>query len=65
MSTPSPSDILALDRDRVAEFIQQHAGTRTLSGIVKQLNEDLIAGDETASEMAARALSHLGFSETP
>jgi hypothetical protein len=63
MSIPGPSEILQIDADRVSEFIQMHTNEKTLSHLVKRLNEDLIAGDETASEMAARALSHLGFAE--
>lgn len=50
-----------MEPDHVPEFIQSHASTKTLSQIVRRLNSDLIAGDETASEMAARALHHLGF----
>ncbi|MBF9043453.1 hypothetical protein HKCCE4037_08950 [Rhodobacterales bacterium HKCCE4037] len=64
MSTPSPKEILQIDGDRIADFIQFHASQRTLSGLVKCLNDDLMGGDERASDMAARALSHLGFADT-
>jgi len=39
----------------------KHASDKTLSRIVRRLNIDLLEGDETASQMAARALDHLGF----
>ncbi len=64
MSTPSPTEILQVSNEQIAAFIQRHASEKTLSEMVKRLNDDLIRGDESASEMAARALSHLGFAET-
>jgi hypothetical protein len=54
-------DILAVVPDRVPDFIQRHASARTLSGLVKRLNADLLDGDPAARLMAARALDHLGF----
>jgi hypothetical protein len=53
--------VLAVETDGMADFIQQHASTRTLSRMVKSLNRDLIEGDQQAREMAAAALKHLGF----
>lgn len=60
---PTPEDILSIDRAKIAEFIQDQAAAKTLSALVKHLNEVLIAGDEAASQMAGRALRHLGFPE--
>ncbi|MBY4894847.1 hypothetical protein KUL25_18980 [Rhodobacteraceae bacterium N5(2021)] len=60
---PSPEEILSIDREKIAAFIQDQASAKTLSPLVKQLNELLIAGDEAASHLAARALRHLGFAE--
>lgn len=56
---PSPQDILAIETDQIADFIQRHASAKTLSPIIKRLNADLMAGDK----IAARALEHLGFPE--
>ena len=63
MATPSSREILQIEVERIADFIQHHANEKTLSGMIKRLNEDLMGGDETASDMASRALSHLGFAE--
>lgn len=60
---PSSEEILSIDQDHIADFIQEHASAKTLSTLMKQLNDALIAGDEAASQMAARALQHLGFPE--
>lgn len=61
MVVPNSEDILSVSPDGVAEFIMKHASDKTLSRIVRRLNIDLLEGDETASQMAARALDHLGF----
>lgn len=60
---PSPEEILLIDRESIADFIQKQATAKTLSALVKQLNELLIGGDEAARALAARALQHLGFPE--
>ncbi|GAB5448589.1 hypothetical protein [Gymnodinialimonas sp.] len=60
---PSPEDILSIDRTKVAAFIQDQASAKTLSALVKHLNELLITGDAAASQRASRALQHLGFPE--
>lgn len=60
---PSSEDILSLGRDQIAAFIQDQASARTLSDLVKRLNEELMVGDATAQDLAARALRHLGFVE--
>lgn len=60
---PSPEDILSIDRAEIADFIQDQASAKTLSPLVKQLNDLLITGDEDASHLAASALRHLGFPE--
>lgn len=61
MIVPNSEEILSVAPDGVPEFIMQHAGSKTLSRMVKRLNADLLEGDETASMMAARALDHLGL----
>lgn len=63
MTVPQPEEILSVTTDGVSDFIQHHASTKTLSRIVRSLNRDLLDGDPRASEMAARALRHLGFCE--
>jgi hypothetical protein len=63
MTTPSPEDILSVDADRIGEFIQHHAGERTLSHMVKRLNDTLLDGEPTKRRRAADALKHLGFVE--
>lgn len=60
---PSSQDILALTRDQVGAFIQDMTSERTLSQLVMRLNEELLAGDAAARDLAARALRHLGFAE--
>lgn len=60
---PSPEDILSIDSDDIATFIQTHAAAKTLSALIQHLNDLLIAGDTVASDHAARALRHLGFPE--
>jgi hypothetical protein len=61
MFVPNSEEILSVSPDGVAEFIMKHAGDKTLSRIVQRLNSDLLEGNESASQMAARALDHLGF----
>lgn len=63
METPSPEDILSVEADHIADFIKEHAGSRTLSRMVRGLNDTLMSGEPTAREMAAQALRHLGFIE--
>lgn len=58
---PSPQDILSIRSDQIAAFIQEHTAQKTLSTLVKQLNDMLMYGDEAARHLAARALRHLGF----
>ncbi len=65
MSVPNASEVLALSADNIAEFIQEQTSAKTLSQLMRRLNDDLLAGDETASDMAAKALSHLGFRADP
>lgn len=60
---PSTDEILSIEGDHVAAFIKKHADARTLSTVVKRLNADLLADDRAASQMAAKALHHLGFVE--
>lgn len=60
---PNPEDILSIDRAEIADFIQDQASAKTLSPLVKQLNDLLLTGDEAASRLAAKALRHLGFPE--
>ncbi|MGP1357824.1 hypothetical protein [Roseicyclus sp.] len=61
MERPEPEDILAISSERVAAFIRDQASTRSLSPLVRKLNADLMGEDPSASELAAKALRHLGF----
>ena len=61
MSVPSTEDILSVAPDAVPDFIQHHAGAKTLSRMVKRLNSDLLGGDAVASARAEEALDHLGL----
>ncbi|MBL4628074.1 MAG: hypothetical protein JKY00_08565 [Roseicyclus sp.] len=56
-------DILSMDRDHVAAFIKEQTSAKTLSVLVRRLNEELLEGDETVRQIASRALQHLGFPE--
>jgi hypothetical protein len=60
---PSSQEILSLGRDEVAPFIQDQTSARTLSALIKQLNDEMMAGDAAARDLASRALRHLGFVE--
>jgi len=61
MDRIGPEDILAMSTDSVASFIREQASARNLSPLMRKLNSDLMGGDPSASELAARALRHLGF----
>jgi hypothetical protein len=65
MDRIEPKDILAISSDSVAAFIRDQASSRSLSPLMRKLNDDLMGGDPSASELAARALRHLGFIERP
>lgn len=63
MNRIQPEDILSLPSDGIATFIREQASARGLSPLMRRLNDDLMGGDPSASELAARALQHLGFVE--
>jgi hypothetical protein len=65
MDRIDPEDILAISSDGVPSFIREQATARCLSPLMRKLNDDLMGGDPSASELAARALRHLGFIEKP
>lgn len=65
MTVPNANDILSISDDGIARFIRDHASARTLSTMMKELNNDLLSDDIAASELAARALRHLGFPLRP
>jgi hypothetical protein len=54
---------LSISSDSVASFIRDQASSRSLSPLMRKLNNDLMGGDPSASALAARALKHLGFLE--
>jgi hypothetical protein len=60
-----PEDILAISTDGVAVLHPGKGQRRSLSPLMRKLNDDLMGGDPSASELAARALRHLGFIENP
>jgi hypothetical protein len=61
MTVPHTRDILAVAPHKVPDFIRSQADARTLSRLVKRLNNEFLNGDGDARDMAAAALSHLGF----
>lgn len=63
MTVPKPEEVLAVTSDQIASFIRDQASSRTLTPLVQRLNADLMSGDLAASELAARALRHMGFVE--
>ncbi|MEM7720839.1 MAG: hypothetical protein AAF376_00560 [Pseudomonadota bacterium] len=65
MVIPKAIDILTISDDSVAHFIREQTSARTLSTIMKDLNNDLLSDDVTASDLAAKALRHLGFPLRP
>jgi hypothetical protein len=65
MTTTDPEGILAIPSDRIGAFIRKLADARRLSPLMKRLNADLLGDDPSSSALAARALRHLGFVDTP
>ncbi len=65
MDRIEPEEILAISADSIAAFIRDQASSRRLTPLVRKLNADLMGADPSASEMAARALRHMGFVERP
>ena len=63
MDMIEPEDILRISSDGVPAFIRDRAHARSLSPLIQKLNNDLMGADPLASELAARALKHLGFSD--
>ena len=63
MERIEPEEILAISSESVASFIREQASTRSLSPLMRRLNKDLMGSDPSASDLAARALRHLGFVE--
>jgi len=65
MTIPNADDVLAVSADNVASFIREQTDAKTLSVLMRRLNEDLLTGDESASALAEQALRHLGFRADP
>jgi len=65
MTVPTAHDILSLRDETIPSFILSHAQDRTLSRIMRKLNEDMLKGDSAARDMAARAIARLGFTDAP
>jgi hypothetical protein len=65
MDRIEPEEILAISSDSIGAFIREQASCRRLTPLVRKLNADLMSPDPSASEMAARALRHMGFVERP
>ncbi len=63
MPVPSTEDILNISSDHVSQFISDQANSRTLSVVMRRLNEELMSPDQSASDLARQALERLGFSE--
>ena len=65
MTVPTADDILSLSDETIPSFILTHAQDRTLSKIMRKLNQDMLGPDSAARDMAARAIARLGFTATP
>ncbi|QBY01523.1 hypothetical protein E2K80_12975 [Rhodophyticola sp. CCM32] len=63
MPLPSPEDIVALSSEHVAQFITDQSSSKTLSVLMKHLNEQLMSPDAPTRETARQALNRLGFPE--
>ena len=61
MDRIEPEEILAISTDGVAAFIREQASARSLTPLMRRLNSDLMGNDPSASQLAERALRHLGF----
>lgn len=61
MPVPTAQDILSLNDESIAGFIQTQAKERQLSLIMRNLNRDMLGADAEARALAAQALERLGF----
>jgi hypothetical protein len=61
MSDLKAEEVLCVASEQIGSFIRDQASSRTLTPLVRRLNEDLLGDDIAASELAARPLCHLGF----
>lgn len=53
--------VLSLPDDEVSEFVREAMSAKRLSGIVKDLNSNLLYGEPDEKAQANQALSRLGF----
>ncbi|MDJ0857679.1 MAG: hypothetical protein QNI90_00680 [Dinoroseobacter sp.] len=64
---PHPHDpsiiakVLSLPEDEVSEFVRQAMSSKRLSGIVKDLNSNVLYGEPDQKAQATEALGRLGF----
>jgi len=59
--TPTSVHVLSLAPSDVPMFVRNCVRDRSLSALVKDLNNDLMFGTEGQKEEARRALKHIGF----
>ncbi|MGA9254127.1 MAG: hypothetical protein WBV71_16960 [Roseobacter sp.] len=60
-TTPTSVHVLNLAPSDVPQFVRHCVKDRSLSSLVKDLNNDLMFGNEDQRQEARKALSHIGF----
>ncbi len=53
--------VLSLQEEEVGEFVRDAMSSKRLSGIVKDLNSNLLYGEPDQKALATEALNRLGF----
>ncbi|MEM8580951.1 MAG: hypothetical protein AAGA38_10595 [Pseudomonadota bacterium] len=53
--------VLSLQEDEISEFVRDAMSSKRLSGIVKDLNSNLLYGEPDQKQQATEALNRLGF----
>lgn len=59
--TPAASQVLNIKASDVVPFVRKCVRERSLSVLIKQLNDDLAFGTPEQKQEARRALQHIGF----
>lgn len=59
--TPTAALVLNIKPSDIPPFVRKCVRERSLSALVRQLNNDLEFGSTTQKEEARRALRHIGF----
>lgn len=61
LAKPASVNVLDLAPSDVPLFVRNCVKDRSLSSLVKDLNNDLMFGNEDQKQEARRALTHIGF----